>query len=482
MRLNSCLMSRAVKLVLVFACLAAIAGLAARLPRFLARDVFAGFRKADLGDIGIQLKDVQLSHYDKGKLVGTAHANTVNVRQDRQFFDFLNVSRGKVGTSKGPMAFSANSATFDSLTHELNVAQGAKVANKNLNLTAPAFTYNQAVSTLTMPGRLEGTFFGGRLSATHLTYNSSNDSYKVFNVKWQGTLPKEAVVSLPQAGSTRTRWMVEGDEMSQAPHSSIQVFTNARASDGEILVKAPHVELDRHTDVLTATGQVFYFSAKANLVCDKAVVYRREKRAVLTGNVHMLVKPKDEESIDMQEVPPWQPPVPTAIAKSRPAAPETAESQQQKDLEDDLRSDKTVRKYPAHIHAEQVEYWYAKGSRHAVITGSPEAYQEFPQGEWRRITTYKALYDGEKDELTVESRPNKDDTRMVNSLGDDLIADLFRVSTSEDSDVSDYYGKHVRGAVMTNDEQVPSGKTTKPEAPTPLSAPVTSSTGGKGGK
>ena len=59
-------------------------------------------------------------------------------------------------------------------------------------------------------------------------------------------------------------------------HPGMDVWTDASATDGEVLVKAPHLERVRKTDVLTATGKVYYFGEKANLICEKAVIYRKE--------------------------------------------------------------------------------------------------------------------------------------------------------------------------------------------------------------
>ena len=68
--------------------------------------------------------------------------------------------------------------------------------------------------------------------------------------------------------------------------------------DGDSIVTAPEVERNTKTDVVTCEGPVKYWSAKANLVCDHMVIYRKEKRAVLTGSVVMYVKPEDKQELD----------------------------------------------------------------------------------------------------------------------------------------------------------------------------------------
>ena len=122
------------------------------------------------------------------------------------------------------------------------------------------------------------------------------------------------------------------------------------------------------------------------MACDKVVVYRKDKRAVLSGNVRMLIKPKDEMEkqvkADRGEIPVFHPQVPAEVAAS---APLQGQSQEDKDLDEEVRSGKTTRKYPTVVLATNIEYWYAKGNRHAIITGNPQATQSLAENRWRRV-------------------------------------------------------------------------------------------------
>jgi hypothetical protein len=116
-------------------------------------------------------------------------------------------------------------------------------------------------------------------------------------------------------------------------------------------VQADLIEHNETTDIVTATGNVRYFSPKANVACEKAVIYRKEKRAVLTGSVDMLVKPKNAQTkAEIVEIPPFRPAVPTEVAKNRPAAPPT----QQQKLDEDVQSPKTLRDYPIAITSAKI--------------------------------------------------------------------------------------------------------------------------------
>jgi len=462
--------------ILILATLA-VAGLTVWLWPLIARDPFSNFKQPDkMADIGIQLENVQMKHYAGNKLMGVAQIDKINVRQDRQFMDFVGVHDGHVSTPKGDVAFTADEATFNVLTHQLNVIAGAHVTNKDMAVSTAAFMYDENTSTMSMPGEVSGKLYEGNFQANGLTYNSKDDSYEIREVNWVGIPPKSALAEFGgQDEQVSKPWKIHGHAKSYATndkeHPGMDVWTDASATDGDVLVKAPHLERDRHTDVLTATGKVYYFGEKANMVCEKAVIYRKEKRSVLSGNVHMLVKPKDQQKLVEEELPPFAPP------SSSISPPTTTEPQQQKDLDDELRSSKTARKYPTHVKADQIEYWYAKGNRHAVITGHPEAYQELAGDRWRRIVTHEGLYDGEKDELTMKSSEGKNDTRMVDKLGDDFTAKWIKVGTQEDEDAQHWEAEEVSGTFYPEDEDVntqgkKTGGTTAP-ATTPATTPTT---------
>jgi hypothetical protein len=295
------------------------------------------------------------------------------------------------------------------------------------------------------------------MTAMNLKYRLDNKEFTAGPIRWQGVPPKE-VQDVPGT-QERKPWHIEGNVKT---NQNTLIWTNGRATDGEIIVKSPRIEQDRKTDVLTCAGPVYYFSKKVNLVADKAVIYRKDKRAVLTGNVRMLVKPKSAVDLTEQEIPPFRPDVPTEIAQGRPAAPQSAEAQQQKDLDDALRSSKSVRDYPSMVKAAEVDYIYAEGRRRGIITGAPEAYQEFADGKrWRRVSSFWGIYDGEAETMRLESAPDKKEVKMKNSIGDDLIGQWFLVSTKEDDE--EWEGEGVTGDVFADDDDIPPAKKT----PTP---------------
>jgi hypothetical protein len=296
-----------------------------------------------------------------------------------------------------------------------------------------------------------------------MLYSMADDSYSVGPIVWEGTT--EGPLAEIQSQAKPTHWKFETKGVSSFK-GDLQVFPEGEATDGEIIVKAQLLERNIKTDVVTATGRVFYFSEKANLVCDKAVIYRKEKRAVLTGNVDMLVKPEDARKLAVEEIPPFRPMVPDEVAKGRPSPPSVQKSEAQKALDDEVRSSGTGRKYPVSVTAGKIEYWYAEGQRRAVITGAPQAMQQLAGERWRYVWAVRAEYDGEKERLKMLASDGKDDLRMKTSLGDDVTARWIDLSTKEDED--DWSALGLKGDLYPDEDEIP--KTNNP--PPPLRGPI----------
>jgi hypothetical protein len=397
--------------------------------------------------VGIRLNNVQMRHYKGGKLVAEANIDELEVRKDRQRFDLHGVRDGVFhGEGEGDrVKFVAEQANYDIGRRSVEVTKGARVANKDLDLQTEGFVYDQKRSEIKIPNRISGSLMGGQVQADEFRYTLGSGAFGGANVHWVGRPAKvRGAQDLPVGGSSE--WHITAEDV-ESPDGKINVYSKATASDGEVRVRADRIEHDPATDVLTATGSVQYFSQKANLVCEKVVVYRKERRAVLTGSVQMLFKPKKDQgnAVEM-EIPPFRPIVPEQIARNRPAAPGER-------ADDEVRSTRNLRDYPVQLAASRIEYWYAEGQRRAKIEGSPQARQELPQGRWRHLWTHEAFYDGEKETLRLVSTAGKSDTRVITSRGDDMAVNAFSISTQENNEW--FKGEGFKGRVYSDDENLP---------------------------
>lgn len=439
---------------------AAVVGAVYAIP-FINADAFASMKSKTAplgGETGVRMEGVTMRSYEKGKLVSQAEVDRIDVRRDRAFFSFYEVHDGILFSENGNVNFNSDTATYDQIAQQLRFDAGVKLMNGDFNLMVPRLTLDEGNQTIQAPGPIKGTLKGGILQAVNFKYKLPEKEFMTGAFSWQGEIPGEVKKGVP-VPQGKTAWNIEGRD--SHGKGSIFEYSKARATDGEVIVKAPHIIQDRKTDILTCDGPVYYFSKKANLVADHAVVYRKEKRVLLTGNVRALVKPKDKPDLTETEVPPFRPDVPAQVADNRPEAPAPEEAQQQKDLDDALHSSKTIRDYPSMVKCDRAEYWYGDGNRHGLFTGSPEAFQDIGGGRWRNVSAFRGLYDGETEKLRLESSAeDKREVHVTTSIGDDIFAFWYTVSTKEDDD--EWAGDGVKGHVVLDDDEVPKEKKTPP--------------------
>lgn len=343
-----------------------------------------------------------------------------------------NALSGSMKTSRGPMQFTAGSGLLNSRLRTVDVANGVQVKGSDFDVTSAMASIDGRKGELRMPKTLKGRIRGGDFVAGSMVHRPGTSYTRLKTPSWIGKLPRPLTVNLPLASQDRL-WKFASDDSEQI--GTKETHVNARAEDGEVIVMAPKIERDLRSDILTATGRATYRSAKADMIADKVVVYRKEGRAELYGNVVMLVRAKKD----------WDKPLPTQpIAVDSAGEPEPQPvSPAEKERDEALRSGKTLRDYPMNLKADTVSYWYRKGQRRAVAKGKDAtAYQKFEDGRWwRQVTAPEAHYDGEKDMLDLLGDTSKRQVHMKNSIGDDVKAITARMSTKEDQTEDDEYKK-----------------------------------------
>ncbi len=429
-------------------------------------DPLVNMRKGNIvtpDELGITLGKVKLVQYSGNKRVAEATVDRVFIPSNRTQYQMQGVHEGAYLTKDGKnVKFSAPTALWNA-TGRILTADDARIWNKDIDLKTPLFRVNQREDALYVPGTVRGRFYGGLLTTMNLRYDLSERHARFGPFTWDGNL----ALNLQDGGQApRRQWLITSDGGDISDKKGIRTATKGTATDGDIIVKADKIVHEFEPDIVTATGNVKYFSAKANMSCAKAVIFRREKRAVLTGAVDMLVKPKDKQTkAEVVDIPPFRPIVPKEVSEDRPGAPPVQRDPKESQLDDDVQNAKTMRSYPTAITAAKIEYWYGRGSRRAVITGDPQARQELPGGRWRHVWAYEALYNGETEFLTLKSQPGKAQARAQTSLGDDILAETVIVSTKEDED--DLEAKNVKARIFgkSDDDDGPGPKGPDPIRP-----------------
>jgi hypothetical protein len=427
--------------------------------KVLKNDPIAPYRKADPNEIpkevAILMKETEFKRIENGKPSASCFVQEMKIANNRQVYDLEGIRNGKLTWKNAVYKFEATKGNWNGFSKMLNISGKMRLIGPNFDLTSPQMGYDETRRTLDLPQPVAGIAYGGKLTVARFTYDMDLGTYEGGKGNWTGKLPQEVKKQAPEVKSGRT-WSFDFENVKKSKENpNLVTYTDAKATDGEIIVVAPLITHDEKSDVLTATKNVRYYSPKANVIADKIVVYRKEKRSVLSGNVSMFVKPKSKENdkAQIETLTPMIPIVPESIASQRPTSPENEEAR--KKQEEQIRSGKNLRDYPMTVTASQIEYWYKKGERRAKITGKPQARQELPDNAWRYIWSSSALYDGEKDLLTLESAKGAQDVILKNSLGDELHGTWGQLSTKEGEDDYEFRKGNAKMSSRDDDEDLP---------------------------
>lgn len=412
----------------------------------LSQDPFSKYRATNVPDdqkaVGATMRDVALKQYVGPNLVAEAKIGIVNITRDRQVAMLSGIKDGHYRSKdKGEVQFTASTGKWNQVGRMFQVEHAVRLFNKDFDLKSETLVYDERRGLVTASKAVSGKFFKGDVKAAMLKYHLPTGGYELNAVSWTGAL------DLQDAPKSKGRWSIKAATVSN-PTGKREIWSDAEATDGDIIVKALRIEREVKTDVIVATGNVQYFSRESNVQCDKATIYRKEKRAIIEGNVSMLLKAKQDDKLEVVPLKPLRPIVPDSIAIDRPPAP----SEQDKELDKQVRDPETRRKFPTQVLCSKIEYWYRKGERRAKLMGSPQARQELDGGRWRQAWAYEGFYDGEKETLKLTSRDGQKEARFKTSIGDDLRADWFLVSTKEGDEA--WQGARVEGDVISEDEDL----------------------------
>ncbi len=391
---------------------------------------------------GVEVSNAEFRAFDDARLVTTANVDRMTMSKDRSNAILEGIKDGIYTTAEGKKYnYTAQVAVYQYYRRHLEIGSGGRVWNQEMDITAPAIELDRNTSQIVAAGQFNGKLSKGKVQAENLAYDLKSGDWKAMKVSWEG---QAQVEESPKT----TQWRMKGDEVEKK--GDFMHYTLARADSGEVIILADKIVHNLKTDVIVATGNVRYFGVDANITCPKATVYRKEGRAVMEGGVNMFLKPEGSAKPEEQEIPPMAVYVPDEIQAGRPLPPS-----QQKTSSDILRDTDTLRRHPATVISNRVEYWYRKGSRKANISGNPMARQEIPNVGWRMVWANTGVWDGEKDELTLRSREGQKDARLKMSNGDDYKAVEFTITTKEAD--QDWRGKQAEGVSPVDDEEETTG-------------------------
>lgn len=409
---------------------------------FMSKDPFGYFNQkwADPfgGDVGSVMQDVRATVYERGQKKAEFGVDQIDIRRDKQVLDMLGLKNGTV-FEKGvaQASFDAERAKYNASEELLTILGGAHVKGKDYDLTAPAAKVDLGKKRVVLQQGIKGTALGGQFAAKSAEMQYGIGKHTALDVEWRGKPNVEGLTQVRDVQIRAARTVFTADP-------NVTIFYDAEAIDENALMRGKKITIDHAKDVITLEGGGEYYGPEAILSAPSVVVYRKQKKAVATGatgGVYLLVKPEGEKGIPTISKQPAQPELPPGL------------SQPQDDTTDELRSAENLRKYPIVVTASKVEYTYAKGSKKAVVTGSPKAIQRLLAGSWRELTAPRAEYEEESEILSLFSSGEGKDVHMKNSAGDDFIARSVRVGTKPGKETLS--GNGIEGVMKAREEDLP---------------------------
>ncbi|MCH8273638.1 MAG: hypothetical protein IH851_02475 [Armatimonadetes bacterium] len=400
--------------------------------------------------VGSTMQDVDVTIRDGSDLVISFSAAEVTLRRDQQYMRLTIISDGKVYDEGREAAwFEAGIATYRGNQGLLEVAGAPRAGTEDWELRADRVFIDRGQKQMRAPGGMRGRYLDGDVTAATFVLNYADGTAEATDFEWEGP------VAVDQEGRQEQRpVLISGERFESFTDPERQVFYTAEAIDEDTILRADVITRYVEEDVFIAEGNCEYRSPDAVLIAPKVVVYHKEKRAVITGGVYVLVKPEEDKGAPAAgpPLPPAEPELPEGI-RQPPGAEQ--EQEQEEDTQERVRSTENLRQYPIVITCEKVEYFYQEGEKRAILTGSPKARQDLGEGAWREITAPLALYQEDEELLTLESSEGERDVRLTNSNGDDLTAKRVVISTVEGKE--EYTAIEIKGTIMVPREESKGG-------------------------
>lgn len=394
--------------------------------------------------IGSVMQDVDVSAYDGFSKSASFNVGKVELRRDQQFMRLTNLNHGVLYSNNKPVAqFTAELANYDVKKGFAEASGKSTFSNNDFQLSVTNLTVDRKRELVSAANGVAGKYRGGDLKAASFNFEYGKSHAVLKDASWSG--PAEAFT---QEKGQQRKLDIRVKTMETFTNPDREVYEDAELHEADSIMRAEKMTWDKEKDIVTAEGSVEYYGPDAVMIAPKVVVYRKEKRAVATGDVHMLVKPEEDKggADKAPLIPPALPILPQGLKQ-----PTSTDQQTEKEV----RDPKTGRKYPITITCTKVEYFYAKGKKRAILTGSPHARQELKAGAWREVFAPTAIYEEDKEVLTLKSSEGGRDVRLKNSNGDSFVAETIEVSTVQGQEKLKAF--HMEGTMMVRDEEEDSG-------------------------
>lgn len=386
------------------------------------QDPFAylSLRESGLGAVGIRLEKVEVTVRRGLQRIAHLQADRVELQRDRTRWWVYKVRAGQLYEEGKPFAqVSADFLEYNS-PQQVVLISGSPQVHLLRTPWQPSEPLSLELETLQWNLRARRI---ASLSPVHLRWKTGSAQVRqmVIDLAEQVLVLKSGEIRLKpdqknadqERKETKEREVQMRYQRLKASEDRVELEV-AEILDGDTLMRADRViyeepEKKKH---LIATGRLKMLDPRAELTGEKLEAWLKEKRALLTGSVTLVVKPKEEKEQAPEKA--------TAEAGANQAAQGNAKTKEaaqpkngnqpaEKEEEEEELSPKTLRKYPVLVTCDQIEYFYKK--KQAVLTGHLKAVQQLKEGRTRVLTAERAEYDQKKEILTLTGNVVLDDEK-----------------------------------------------------------------------
>ncbi len=379
--------------------------------------------QSGLADIELRLHDVAITLREGKRTMATLSVERIDIERSRIQWRVVNLHESAFYDEEGKLLGHAvaGEAVYNQPRRQLLIMGAPTITllrnpllenNSPVTLRMPLIRWDLRASQIAVEHPFTMEWRGGSARAERLMLSLRDSHLRIE----RGTLRL-------QTESRNERREIEIDFGIWEQMGNIQKGQDLKFRDGDTTAFAPYGEVDSKRRYAIATGELWLKDPRLDLQANKLEVWyaQNQKRALLSQNVRMLIKPRENAN---------QPP---------------AEGEEEDRLQE-------AKRYPVEAECGQIEYFYRK--KIGVITGGIKAVQRLKEGKIRKLSADRAEYDQKNEILTLIGNVTLEDPDGK------FIAELLIVSVKEGEEWVKA-PKGVKGVIYYTEEEE-GGESTPP--------------------
>lgn len=382
-------------------CLAVLAWGVHRLQQI---DPFARFNplyaQAGMGDTLVRFTHIEVLARQLDQPLWRMQVMRADLSRDRQRWQLEGVQEAVLyAEGKPSWRLHARYATYEGASRYLQVFN-ASLSSDTITLQCDLVSWQDHTRQLRCAGRIRGTLRDGEFAASSLHYLGSEQRIVAEGVRLlvRTDLQLANLLQTPATASNgaparNTRRVEITFRRLEEQQGKTRIGEGLVIRDGDTTITADRAEQDIEAQIIRAQGNLRVTDPRVDITADRLTIELKEKRALLEGNVQIVVKPKEDTS-----------------------APPPAE---------ESRSLRTEMRQPVQITCDRAENLYQK--KVITLSGNLKMVQLLKEsGKTRTLTAQKAVYNSRTEQVQLVG-----EVHGVDEKGQEFTAPEMLVSVKE---------------------------------------------------